>query len=347
MSYRDGKNHQLPSNIVAEEFGEVNVCYRGDVVEVNFTVLMEPTGKDAEGWRTGVALDASASMKGVYGKKLEGMIPPQVKKQYKKRGWLNTRKIDGTNVERLSRQAMQDAIQQGYLQYGKNEVEELSRNFVSYLASSLDAEGKTHLVYWACGNGSDYEVLGDFGPEECKRLKIDGPKTVKFGTGTNLMPVLRYFENHFAKAQQSMAIFITDGKLEDFDRVKNFTIQLAQKIEKEERHFMKCVLIGIGEEISREQMEELDDLETGTDVDIWDHKVAKEMRSLIEIFAEVVNEHQIIAPVADIYDDQGNLVKKFSDGMPALVTFEMPASSSSFTLAIGENQLQQKICLDS
>jgi hypothetical protein len=34
-------------------------------------------------------------------------------------------------------------------------------------------------------------------------------------------------------------------------------------------------LVGIGDAINESQMEELDDLESGTDVDIWDHKIAK------------------------------------------------------------------------
>jgi len=35
-------------------------------------------------------------------------------------------------------------------------------------------------------------------------------------------------------------------------------------------------------------MVELDDLDSGVDVDLWDHKLAAEMRVLQEIFAEVV-----------------------------------------------------------
>ena len=44
---------------VAKEFGEVNVKRVKDSLEVLFTVLMEPSGSGAEGWQTGIALDAS------------------------------------------------------------------------------------------------------------------------------------------------------------------------------------------------------------------------------------------------------------------------------------------------
>jgi hypothetical protein len=40
------------------------------------------------------------------------------------------------------------------------------------------------------------------------------------------------------------------------------------------------VLIGVGRDVSEYQMRELDDLDTGTDIDLWDHKIASEMRVL-------------------------------------------------------------------
>src|ERR1043165_3832283 len=62
------RSHQLSSGIVNEVFGEVNVCRRADVLEVNFTILMQPV---TEGWQTGVAIDASASMESLFGRGLE------------------------------------------------------------------------------------------------------------------------------------------------------------------------------------------------------------------------------------------------------------------------------------
>jgi hypothetical protein len=43
-------------------------------------------------------------------------------------------------------------------------------------------------------------------------------------------------------------------------------------------------------------MEQLDDLPEERDlpVDIWDHKIAKDMRDLKDIFAEVVDEAAIV-----------------------------------------------------
>lgn len=63
--------------MVAAEFGEVNVLRTGSKLRVSFTILAEPDGVEAEGYQTGVALDASASMKSVYGLAMQGRIPPK------------------------------------------------------------------------------------------------------------------------------------------------------------------------------------------------------------------------------------------------------------------------------
>jgi hypothetical protein len=125
--------------------------------------------------------------------------------------------------------------------------------------------------------------------------------------------------------------------------VKAATIKLAKRIEAGQRNPVKCVLIGIGDEIDERQMHELDDLDTGTSVDIWDHKIAAEMRSLVELFAEVVDENQIIVPRAAIYDDKRRMVKQFLDGMPAKVTFRLPAASAFFDLEIDDQRVRQPL----
>ncbi|HRU52657.1 MAG TPA: VWA domain-containing protein [Planctomycetota bacterium] len=338
-----GKNHQLPSSKVAQEFGEVNVCKVGNEYEILFTILMEPSGKDAEGWKTGVALDSSVSLQWAYGKKLEGKVPPEVMKSYRAKGWVDSEIIDGLPVSYMKKEANHDAIEKGYLHYSENIMQKLAHDFVSYLADNLDSQGKTLVAYWACGTGKEFEILGELSSEEFKNIRLTGPKKHGFGKKTCLLPVLKAFQEELGKAKRSMAIFLTDGNLEDFEEVKEYTIQMAQKIAAGQKNFMKCVLIGVGDQISEEQMEILDDLETGTDIDIWDHKIAKEMRSLLEIFAEVVDENQIIAPTATILDDKGKIVKQFSDGLPAKVTFTMPATSKHFVLQIGQQKIIQNI----
>lgn len=91
-------------------------------------------------------------------------------------------------------------------------------------------------------------------------------------------------------------------------------------------------------------MEELDDLETGTDLDLWDHKLAAEMTELAEIFAEVVDENTIIADAGLVRDSSGKVVADYRDkGVPALLTFELPPGATSFTLEVAGQTVMQPI----
>jgi len=339
----DGTSHQLPSGMVAREFGEVNVRRRGSQVDVNFTILMEPDGDLAEGWQTGVALDASSSMKSWFGRGLRGYVPESAQKDYSRRGWLREQDIDGRRVQSFEPQAYEDAIAKGYLIRTNNIVEPLARQFISYLADNLDEDGGTTVLYWACDDGAGYEVVGDFTGQQVRTLSFPGPQQRDFGSGTRLLPAMRYFVDRFRDARRGMYLFLTDGRLDDLQAVKNYTISLCQEIAAKKRNMVKCVLIGVGDKIDERQMEELDDLDSGTVVDIWDHKIANEMRAVVEIFAEVVDEHQIVAPTARLFDSAGRLVKTFADGLPARVSFTMAASSDCFELEVGGERIRQPI----
>ena len=342
-----GRNRQLPSTQVAKEFGEVDVLPVGSHNRILFTILMEPTGAEAEGWQTGVALDASASMQGPFGRLLlpgpKGQLPASVKKEYERQGWITLTKQDGIDRTVFDWPAVHDALERGYFIYSTNEVEPQARQFTAYLADNLDADGGTTVIYWACGDGAQIEVVGDLTGDDCSTATFTGPKHTGFGNATHLTPAVRYFAERFQDAQRGMYLFITDGRLDDLAAVKQYTISLCREIAQGSRNPLKCVLIGLGEQIDEQQMEELDDLDSGTDVDIWDHKIAKDMRVLQEIFAEVVSENQIIAPTGRIYGADGQIIKNFTDGLPAKVTFDLPKSSTWFELEVAGRRIRQSI----
>jgi hypothetical protein len=100
------------------------------------------------------------------------------------------------------------------------------------------------------------------------------------------------------------------------------------------------VLIGVGDQINRQQLEDLDDLPDVMDLpyDVWDHKIAEEMRGLTDIFSELVDENLILAPSGRITDHQNSVVKDYSDGVPALMTFELPLDATDFSLEISGGQ---------
>jgi hypothetical protein len=339
-----GESRLVPNKLVNPAFGKIYV--RDDQLgrHVEFTIMQELTGKKAEGWRTGVAFDASASMKSWYGRNLQGTVPHQIMSEYIKKGWIKEHTQDGLPVQVFQQQAYEDAIKRGHLKFTENIVEPAAREFISYLAGEHDSTGRTAVMYWACGkDGGAYEYLGEFAAGAATTLEFKGPTKATFGMGTKLTPALNYMVDRLKSARQSMLVFMTDGKLDDLSEVKRATTQLARNIEAGKQNPVKCVLLGIGDSVDEAQMSELDDLDTGTGVDIWDHKIHKEMRGLVEIFAEVVSDGENVASSAEIMDESGTVVAKFTDGLAATVKFTMVSTSRKFTLQVAGQRIEQAV----
>jgi hypothetical protein len=290
---------------VVEPFGEVNV-YPASAgrVRIVATILMEP---HKEGAQTGIALDGSGSMAKLYGVDTGGGVLSSI----------------------FGRKQLQ------------NEVTPVAQQICAYLARKIDADGGTTCIYWAVGpGGSEIEVVGDLRAEQAERHVFGPPRD--FGTGTQLLPAVKYFVQRFHDAPWGFYVFITDGELHDLDAVKEYSTRLAQAVAAGRRKPVKFVLIGVGPEINERQMEELDDLDTGTPIDLWDHKLAAEMRVLQEIFAEVVEKNARVADHGRILDPQGRTVRDYSDtGLPAYLEFEMPAGAEYFTLEVAGNRIHQ------
>src|SRR5262245_41127977 len=295
---------------VVEPFGEVNVYPQaGGKVRVVATILLEPRN---DGKHTGIALDGSGSMSSVYGGEEEtgGILS----------FFFGKKKKPATN-----------------------EITPVAQKLCAYLARKLDADGGTTSIYCATGQGgSGVEVVGDLTADEAEGHFFGPPKD--YGTGTQLLPAVKYFVDRFKDAPWGFYVFITDGELHDLEKVKAYSTRLAHDIAANKRNPLKFVLIGIGANINERQMEELDDLDTGTEVDLWDHKIASEMRMLQEIFAEVVDKKARVADKGRILDAQDRVVKNYSDsGVPALLEFEMPAGSQYFMLEVEGQKIRQDL----
>jgi len=352
LSHR-AKSFQMPAHLVAAEFGEVNVLREESAsnlelseCQVALTIAMEPQGRFAEGWRTGLALDASASMKRSYGRKVEARVDPELLTDYIKQGRLWAYMEDGEPTRKIQREAFAEIQERGYeINYTENILQPLVQDFTAYLAGSLDGTGKTSLIYWGCGKGDEIQVLGEFDADSCQELAITGPASFKLGKTTKLLPAIAYFVDQYREAQRGMYIFLTDGRIDDLEKVKLYTKELALEIAVGKRNYLKLILIGIGNDVDRYQLQELDDFDTGLDIDLWDYKIASEMHNLTQIFAEVVNENQIIAESASIYDDAGNCVKAYTKGLPAKVDFVMRDDSQWFELEVGNQRIRQSLVL--
>ena len=210
-----------------EPFGEVNVYKQaGGRIKIVATILMVP---DIEGARTGLALDASASMKKMYG--ISGIVASSI--------------FGGAS---------------GF----PNVVEPVARTMASYLAD-FSSNGQVSLVYWACRpDGSGIQEIGELDSKQAQSVVISGVKPHLWGRGTKLLPPVKHFvENKFKDAKWGIVIFVTDGIIEDLEEVKRFCFNFGRQIAAGQRHFIKLVLIGIGEEVDEGQMEELDDMFEG------------------------------------------------------------------------------------
>jgi hypothetical protein len=292
---------------VVEPFGEVNVHSQPDgSLRVWASILMEP---DREGTQTGIALDGSGSMRKLYGQDTGGGVLSPIFAKPK--------------VENI--------------------VTPVAQSLCAYLARKIDADGGTTCIYWATGNnGSQIEVVGDLTADQAEQHTFKGPRD--FGTGTQLLPAVRYFVDRFKDAPWGFFVFVTDGELFDLDEVKRYSTQLAREITVGKRRPVKFVLIGVGPDVNERQLEELDDLDTGTEVDLWDHKMAAEMRMLQEIFAEVVDRNARVAEGGRILDSSGKVVRDFRDtGLPALLRFVMPRGSTHFVLEVNGQRIVQEL----
>src|SRR6202043_3323343 len=123
----------------------------------------------------------------------------------------------------------------------------------------IDADGGTTCIYWAVGDGGGaIQEVGDLTADQAEKHVFGRPRS--YGTGTQLLPAVRYFVDRFRSAPWGFYVFITDGELHDLDEVKRYSTELAMDVSAKRRRPLKFVLIGVGPDVNEEQMEELDDL---------------------------------------------------------------------------------------
>ena len=338
-----GTNYQVASNLLHEAFGELNISARGDRAEVVLTILMEPV---KEGSQTGVALDGSASMQDPFGRgfRYDPSFTQDVANELKARGLAQDILRDGQTLTQYTAAGWDELMKRKFVLQTDNVVEPIARDVIPHLAEKIDADGGTTVIYWACGqNGDRIEEAGDLTAADAKQASYTGPQD--WGLQTHLLPAMKYFVERFNDAKWGFYVFVTDGRIDDLEAVKQYTAELSRKIGAKTALPVKCVLIGVGSNVDESQMVQLDDLPEEMDlpVDIWDHKIAAEMRNLRDIFAEVVDENAIVAPTGRVVDGTGKVAANFADGLPSLIRFALPRDSTEFTLEVGPNRITQKL----
>ena len=227
-----------------------------------------------------------------------------------------------------------------------NEVEPQVQWMLEYLATK-DRNGKLRVAYWACGPaGRRVQVVGELQGKDVKRYKFPGPE--ELGGGTVLTPALRdyvaYLKAEVPKgARRGCAVIITDGELHDLDDVKKFSADLARDIVAGKCPRTNFVLVGVGDQVDEEQLEEIAHGEYKGIGHLWCHRHAKEIKNVAEIVAVLVDETMTVAAGGTIYDDRGRIVKTYEGRLPAVLEFEVDKAAKSFTLEVNGQRYTQPL----
>lgn len=333
----------IPAQETAREFNNVKVRKNGDSFQIQLTLMIQPQNNLCKAWKTGLALDASASMRKVYGRRLTGVIPAKVASEYSNKGWLKKDNRDGHKVKLFTREAVDDALARGLVSATPNTMDFLGSEFIGYLARNLDIDGETTLIYWAGGNGDEIEVYGNVQENVYADLTIDGPEDIIFGKKTLLCPAVKFMVDRFAEYPLAMLVFISDGHIDDLPALKEYTTDLSAQIANNQHNLVKCILIGVGDNVDENALLKLDGLSSETFINIWDHMIVNDFHEVMEIFSEVIRNTQIVAGAGTVYDAGGNVIKSFPNGLPATVVFSMPVSSPWFELQFSDQRIRQTV----
>jgi len=253
----------------------------------------------------------------------------------------NVLAIDGSNSMR------QYFGPSGPFNAGINLVEPVVRGCGEFLADLCD--GKVTIFYWACGyDGSEVVEVGNLTVEEVTKEKFSGPGR-KWGKGTQLLPAVKRAVKELEPTEWGMAIIISDGIWTDHDQVKEYTLQMAEEIANGKRNDLKLVLVGVGDEVSQQQIDDLNDMDykglvdpkTNEAFDLWDAMLASEMSEVEDLVGEIAS-----APIpmsGKLLDDKGNIVTNYPDIIPGRLVFDLPPGTKSFTLEVGGEKYTQEL----
>jgi hypothetical protein len=297
-------SHEKP----VEPFSDLHVEHE----KVTATLLHDPT---VEGLDMAIYMDGSASMKEEY--------------QYKGESnrfldWLFGRKPKPAS----------------------NEVEPQVRWMLEYLATK-DRNGLLRMAYWACGpSGTDVEALGELKGVDVQEHKFPGPRHM--GSSTRLAPAMRDYiayikEQAKTGAKRGCAVFVTDGQIHDVDDVKKVSAQVAKEVQTGKMPRTNFILVGVGDAIDEEQLEDIAHEEYPGIGHLWCHRIAKEISQIAELVAVLVDETMTVAAGGTITDDKGKVLKIYEGRLPAVLEFEVPEGAKSFTLEVNGQKFTQPL----
>lgn len=227
-----------------------------------------------------------------------------------------------------------------------NQVEPQVQWMLEYLATK-DRNGILRVAYWACGDsGKEIEFVGDLKGIEARNHQFLGPR--KMGGYTYLQPAMadyiEYLKSQAADgARRGCAVFVTDGVLHDADQVKSFSRKIAADITAGRLPITNFILVGVGDAVDEEQMEDVCHEEYPGVGHLWCHRIAEEISQVAELVAVLVDETMTVGAGGTIYDDSGNVLKIYEARLPAVLEFNISPDVRSFTLEINGQRYTQPL----
>ena len=227
----------------------------------------------------------------------------------------------------------------------RNNVEPQMRWMLEYL-STKDRNELLRVAYWATGDGTAIEHLGDLRGSQAKDFKFPGPKF--YGKATVLLPVLRdyvaYIRTEAAKgAKRGLAVIITDSQLHDAADVQAYSAMVAAEIASGRLPKMNFVFVGVGNQVDEEQMEQICHAEYPGVGHLWCHRHVDRMEEMADLVAVLVDSTMTVADSGTVYDPAGNVLRTWEGGLPAVLEFNVPEGCLSFTLEVGGERYTQVI----
>ena len=216
---------------------------------------------------------------------------------------------------------------------------------LEYLASK-DRNGVVRVAYWATGDGSQIEVVGELQAGQAKDFRFPGPRF--YGKATIMLPVLRDFVALMkaeAKkgAKRGLAVIVTDSQLNDAADVRAYAGQVAKEISAGRLPRVNFVFVGVGDQVDEEQMERISHDEYPGVRHLWCHRHVDRMSEMAELVAVLVDETMTVAAGGTIYDDKGAVLKRYEARLPAVLEFDVPAGCKAFRLEVGGQTFMQPL----
>ena len=256
---------------------------------------------------------------------------------------------------------------------GVKKVEEFVRRTVKSFAP-LMTSNTISLFYWALneakGSSTD-DSIGKLSEKDLAippgtpgALEILGPDSSRMGNKTKITPAIDYIARitDGLKADQCklmLGVIVTDGMINDEPAAMKRCFEIAKEILEGKRINTKFVIVGIGNQIDREQLEQFDDMfeesviaktagveldermKLAGKIDLWTHIILSDISSDQEIvnqafLAELINEDTIVieepCTLSVRCSRQDRIVIQEEKPLPGKLRFQVPRDAESIVL---------------